>query len=68
MVKRLKCWYEDMLNRKYNNQFVDVPEADFKYPPPSAYEVKQIAIEYDLFHTTQNCNVDINKELTNGNR
>jgi hypothetical protein len=36
------------MDKKYNNQFIIVPTADFKYPPPSAYEVKQIIDEYGV--------------------
>jgi hypothetical protein len=48
MNKWIRKWYEHQLNLKYNNKTVKIPEADFKYPPPSAYEVKQIDAEYGL--------------------
>lgn len=48
MFKWLYFWYEDMLDKKYNNKIVVIPKSNFKYPPPSAYEVKQIDAEYGL--------------------
>lgn len=48
MFKKLKAWYLARLEKKYNDQTIVVPKADFKYPPPSSYEVKQIKEEYKL--------------------
>lgn len=74
MIKWIKRWWCARQDKKFLNSgsapryvTIVIPKADFKYPPPSAYEVKQIAIEYDLFYTSQNCNDNMDKELTNGN-
>ena len=48
MFKWIKNWWYARLNKKYNDKTIVVPEADFKYPPPSAYEVKQIIDEYGI--------------------
>lgn len=48
MFKLIKDKYYAYLEKKYNNKTVEIPQADFKYPPPSAYEVKQIDEEYGL--------------------
>lgn len=48
MFKWILTWWYSKMDKKYNNQFIIVPTADFKYPPPSAYEVKQIIDEYGV--------------------
>jgi hypothetical protein len=48
MIKWIKKWYLRKLEEKYNNKTIVIPEADIKYPPPSAYEIKQIKTEYRL--------------------
>jgi hypothetical protein len=48
VIKWIKRRYYAYLEKKYNNKTVVIPQADIKYPPPSAYEVKQIKNEYGL--------------------
>jgi len=48
VIKWIKNWYYTYLEKKYNNKTVEIPQADFKYPPPSAYEVKQISRELGI--------------------
>jgi len=48
MFEKLKNWYLARIEAKYNNKPVQIPQADFKYPPPSAYEVKQIIEELNV--------------------
>jgi hypothetical protein len=48
MFKFIKTWYENKLDKKYNNKAVAIPQFDFKYPPPSAYEIKQLTEELGL--------------------
>ena len=48
MIKWIKQRYYAYLEKKYNNKTVKIPQTDYKYPPPSAYEVKQIIDEYGI--------------------
>lgn len=77
IIQWVKNWWYARLDKKYNNKTIVIPKADIKYPPPSAYEVKQIDEEFNLskFSALQRIppspqwklDANINKDLTHGN-
>ena len=49
MFKWIKRWWFNRIDDKLNiGERIILPKPDMIYPPPSAYEVKQITEEYNL--------------------